>query len=84
MDQLAEQAAEFEPGLVAAVVGFRRAEHRRQPLLPPHKLVAHGRHVMLPDAAAQEAEFSRRSPFFAAISANAASAPTSERSPAAA
>src|SRR6185295_1964199 len=55
-DQLCELARELEPGLVAAVVGGRGAPDRRQELAPAYDLVADRRNVVLPDAAAEEAE----------------------------
>ena len=54
--ELAQLARELEPGLVAAVVGRGGAPDRRQELAPPHDLVADRRDVVLPDAAAEEAE----------------------------
>src|SRR5437899_1203459 len=56
LEQLAELAAEFEPRLVPSVVGRRRPPDRRQELAAAHDLVAYGRHVVLPAAAAEEAQ----------------------------
>src|SRR6185312_13498338 len=56
--QLTEQAAELEPGLIAAVVGRRRSPDRRDELAAPDDLVAYRRNVVLPTAAAQEAQVS--------------------------
>ncbi|MNQ80247.1 hypothetical protein D3C85_952160 [compost metagenome] len=58
VQQLAELAAELEPGLIATVVGARLAKHRGQPFVAAHDLVARCRNVMLPTAGAQEVEVS--------------------------
>ena len=55
-DQLSELARELEPGLVAAVIRGGRSPDRGQELAPARDLVDDRRHVVLPDAAAEEAE----------------------------
>ena len=56
LQQLAQLAGIFEPGLVAAMVGLRRAPDRGQEFGAPDDLVDHRRHVMLPAAGAEEVE----------------------------
>ena len=60
VEQLAELARIFEPGLVAPEVRLRRAPDRGQELGPPDDLVHHRRHVMRPAAGAEEGEMGVR------------------------
>ena len=55
-EQLAELAGIFEPGLVAPVIGLRRAPDRGQELGAADDLVDHRRHMMLPAAGAEKVE----------------------------
>ena len=59
VEQLAELRIELEPGLVAAVVGLRRAPDWRQELRTPDDLIDHRRHMML---ASSRRQGSRGSP----------------------
>ncbi len=53
LQQLAQLAGIFEPGLVAAMVRLGRAPDRGQEFGAPDDLVDHRRHVMLPAAGAR-------------------------------
>ena len=54
VEQFAELARIFEPRLVAAEIGLRRAPDGGQELGAPDDLIDDGRHMMLPAAGAEE------------------------------